>query len=78
MILKTPKLLSFSAACQKNILPEGVNCAVTCCTGDMCNQQSPKEATASPTPNGTESTTAEPVTKGIVVTEIKFLETFRF
>lgn len=77
-MLKTPKLLSFSAACQKNILPEGANCTVTCCEGDMCNQQPSKEPTVSPTPNGTESTTAEPVTKGIFVTEIKLLETFRF
>ena len=43
----------------------------------MCNQQSSEDATVSPTPKGTESTTTEPDTKGIFITEIKLLETFR-
>ena len=77
-MFKAPKLLSSFAACQKNVLPQGANCTVTCCKGDMCNQQSSEDATVSPTPKGTESPTTEPVTKGIFVTEIKLLETFRF
>ena len=57
------KLLCYFAACRKSLLPDGANCTVTCCKGDMCNQLSSEQAPTKPS-------TAEPVTKGTVVLEL--------
>ena len=59
----TLKLLCYFAACRKSLLPDGANCTVTCCKGDMCNQLSSEQAPTKPS-------TAEPVTKGAVVLEL--------